>query len=75
MAIDKEKGMLKPSKNNFGLYGANFILYKGPNSRGISFELAEISGKLFFKDPYWPNLVLFLASSTDKYYPYTGQNC
>ena len=48
MAIDKEKSMLKPSKNNFGLYRANFSMFKDQNSRGISFELAEISEKLFF---------------------------
>ena len=48
MAIDKEKSMLKPSKNNFGLYRANFSVFKDKNSRGISFQLAEISGKLFF---------------------------
>ena len=48
MAIDKEKSMLKPSKNDFGLHRANFSVFKDQNSRGISFQLAEISGKLFF---------------------------
>ena len=43
-----KKTMLKPSKNNFGLYRANFSMFKDQNSRGISFELAEISEKLFF---------------------------
>ena len=32
MAIDKEKSMLKPSKNNFGLYRANFSVFKDQNS-------------------------------------------
>ena len=48
MAIDKEKSMLKPSKNNFGLYRANFSMFKDQNSRGISFQLTDISRKLFF---------------------------
>ena len=48
MAIDKEKSVLKPSKNNFGLFRANFSVLKDQNSRSISFEWAKISGKLFF---------------------------
>ena len=48
MAIDKEKSMLKPSKNNFGLYRANFSVFKDQTSRGISFQLVEISGNYSF---------------------------